>query len=197
MERHKWFVEKPCEGCGKIFKAKRRKAWGPFQRFCGIYCKVQSQRKQMLLTCQMCGRHYPCDRRHAHPERQGPRRFCSQSCKIEFWRKFGKPQPGSKLPHRNSNGYIYEYAPDHPSVQGKAYRRVLQHRLVMEKELGRLLLSGESVHHKNGIKDDNRPENLELWYRQPSGQRVSDLIAYCITYHRAAVEAALHPQSTS
>jgi hypothetical protein len=63
---------------------------------------------------------------------------------------------------KNKEGYILIYKPDHPS-KNNSY--VLEHRLVMEKIIGRYLLPNENVHHKNGIRDDNRPENLELWVK--------------------------------
>lgn len=82
---------------------------------------------------------------------------------------------------RTPRGYIYI------SIFKKQYA---EHAIIMEAMLGRPLRHGESVHHRNGIRYDNRPENLELWVKpQIAGQRVEDLVAFVVENYPEWVHA--------
>lgn len=85
-----------------------------------------------------------------------------------------------------SHGYRLVKMHDHPNARKNGY--ISEHTLVMSEMLGRPLIAGENVHHKNLQRMDNRPENLELWYSsQPKGARVEDLIEYIARYHTDAI----------
>ncbi len=74
---------------------------------------------------------------------------------------------------KHKAGYILILQPDHPKA---SYNYVMEHRLVMEKKIGRYLERWEIVHHINGIKDDNRPENLDLCPNQTEHLAVTKLV---------------------
>lgn len=77
---------------------------------------------------------------------------------------------GGRKPEMHE-GYVRIVTPDG--------RRIFEHRYIMEQHLGRRLLRSENVHHINGVRDDNRIENLELWVTsQPAGQRPADIVAW-------------------
>lgn len=122
-----------------------------------------------LVTCAVEG----CD------VKQKARRLCS----IHYGRLLVNGHP--EIVHRerednwrlNRDGYLRTsiLLPNGKRTQ------LMQHRLFMEQYLGRPLRHGETVHHKNGVRHDNRIENLELWVRpQVPGQRVADLVDWVI-----------------
>lgn len=77
------------------------------------------------------------------------------------------------------SGYKFIHKKGHPNANKQG--SLAEHVYVMSENIGRPIKKQESVHHKNGIRDDNRIENLELWCKsQPSGQRLEDKIKYSI-----------------
>lgn len=82
-----------------------------------------------------------------------------------------------KYKYANRQGYILIWNPEHPNSHRSG--RIMEHIFVMSEYLKRPLEKDERVHHKNGVRDDNRIENLELWtISHPYGQRVSDKIQW-------------------
>ena len=168
---------KPCAACGKEFKPATAKSktcsracagriqqrpdatcracgkqfhGGPTQATCSYECAGALRRKHPQFACERCGE--PMEWKKTMPVR-----FCSKKCRA-------LPAGAQR---RNNTGYM-----EIKTTNG-AWR--LEHRVVMEEKLGRPLAPRENVHHINGQRDDNRPENLELWTRsQPSGVRAAD-----------------------
>lgn len=112
------------------------------------------------LSGGFCSRHYYKNRRHGDPYYTQP-----------------KAPPKRAL---DKQGYAYlTNMHDHPNARKNG--NIFEHIVVMAEKLGRPLVKGENVHHINGVRDDNRPENLEVWnVSQPSGQRPEDKVAWAI-----------------
>jgi hypothetical protein len=145
-----------------------------------------------VRKCDVCGDHFLCNLFRKS------NRTCSHSCGMVLYNRenpgkhAGENSRAWKGGKQTRNGYVFIHRPGHPSCRGNQRAYVAEHRLVMEQVLGRFLVDGENVHHKNGVRDDNRPENLELWSKQqPAGQRVIDLLQPLITeYDRGDTEHA-------
>jgi HNH endonuclease len=109
------------------------------------------------------------------PKCNEPKQYQSSVCKTCFSQKLDANGnwKGGKVVHKK--GYIMVKVNGWTKNNGYKF----EHILVMEQSLGRELLPGENVHHLNGIRSDNRLENLELWVKpQPTGVRVTDAVIW-------------------
>jgi len=155
---------RPCRYCGLIFETRK-----PTKLYCSLQCQrdIRKGSRHATRACEDCGISF-------QPRNAGAR-FCSRRCLYNS--QSGEKSNGWKGGvTRDADGYVRIYQKDHPNAKG-GY--VKEHRYVMEKMIGRYLKPNENVHHINGKRDDNRPENLELWVSsQPPGQRAADLVKY-------------------
>jgi hypothetical protein len=140
-------------------------AWRKGSQKPGVPCAVGAC-DRTAVTRGWCGKHY------------------------QRWVEYGDPEAPLR---RNRDGEGYRGLNKDGYVVIKLYGQpqILEHRAVMEEKLGRKLQPGETVHHMNGRRDDNRPENLELWVSTRSGQRVADLVAFVVERYPDEVRAAL------
>lgn len=130
---------------------------------CGIIKEVSSSN---LLSggsrqCNTCGHQEGFKGRH-HTEKSKEKIRQSKILQKRY-----------KLRRKNTQGYIEIYSSYHPYKNDK--NRVAEHRLVMEKKIGRYLTKEEVVHHINGIRDDNRIENLMLFPNSRAHQKFKHL----------------------
>lgn len=151
-------MKKYCIICKKeIKKGKRSKQQFEKQKYCSKKCFADDKRITETIKCEFCGATKTRKKRS-----DSKSRFCSTRCAIKSagaellkTRDFaGKNNPAWK------NGKT-KMASGHMAIN-KNGGKILEHRHIMEQHLGRKLTKTEVVHHKNGIKDDNRIENLEV-----------------------------------
>lgn len=124
----------------------------------------------------------------------GQPRYARGWCNMHYVRAvFNNGDPGEpqRRKRRSGEGTI-DKRKGYITVTTADGKRMLEHRFVMEQQLGRKLYPEENVHHKNGRRDDNSPENLELWVKpQAAGQRVQDLVAWVVEHYPTFVKAAM------
>ncbi len=158
------------EGCEKPKKAKRLCAMHLLRltRHGSLEAPV---RVKKISTCRVIENDKPCSK----PAQA--RKMCQMH--YRRWSTYGSPETLVNKSRAGQDKYKLIYKPGHPNSHKNG--EIAEHRWVMSEFLGRPLMPSENVHHKNGLKSDNRIENLELWVRsQPPGQRVKDKVEWAL-----------------
>lgn len=157
-------VEYNCIVCGiKVSKQRSPAGMKTEPKFCSQKCSgayrhslKKGPTQNFKGICEQCGKEFTT---YKNPARKEPR-FCSVKC-------IGESQKGNKNPAYNcgryfdSNGYVVLFMPEHPFCGTK--KTVLEHRFIMECKIGRYLENEECVHHIDGNKANNNPNNLMLF----------------------------------
>lgn len=148
----------------------------------------------MRQVCCLCGKKAKarCNGKNGGATYKGPlcaahyerlRRYGDPTFKPEFRSDKGRVFRTLDKRYKTSEGYFNVFRPLHPNAKKSGY--VLEHRWVMSCHLGRPLKNGETVHHKNGDRGDNRIENLELRDGpHGKGSSVEDLEVWAIEFLR-------------
>jgi hypothetical protein len=145
-------------------------------------CNVCGETRKLQQSSRRC---HPCAYQARKNRLQNRCKECNKlvslNCTTGLCKSCGRKaelSPNWKGGVQNSSGYRLIRMPEHPNSQRRT-GYVMEHIVVMSEHLGRPLLPGETVHHRNGVRDDNRIENLELWSTsQPYGQRVADKVEW-------------------
>ena len=193
-----------CLQCGKEFFHRHKT-----QKFCSQKCMGKFYTTSIKVRCEICNKEFFVQ---PHRFKSGRGKYCSKKCEIKskFNNKYhfgfkhseetkkmikqrikqifpngrrGENSPSWKGGRvNNGHGYILIYFPNHPNLNHiSGY--VFEHRLVMEKHLGRFLNPEERIHHR-GIKypigsvenkQDNRIENLKLFANESAHQKFHNL----------------------
>jgi len=136
--------------------------------------RVLNKKKATAYLCRcICGKEVEVRAGHL---KLGTARSCG-CFRQEMISRRGKDHPNWVGAPKYKDGYVYIYHPEHLNALTDGY--VAEHIYVMSQIIGRPLIKGETVHHKNGVRDDNAPDNLELRASNHGpGQRITDLVPY-------------------
>jgi hypothetical protein len=140
-----------CISCGKMFYISGARVRKGVAAYCSIKCRWASHPRKNCI-CEICKRRFTIT--SSRPRA----RFCSKKCFAKGM--MGHPPSNWKGGRMTNNGYTSLLVKGHPYADRDGY--VLEHRLIVEKKIGRYLIPDEIIHHKNEKPSDNRIENLEL-----------------------------------